>query len=198
MVLRVFILLSQPAGRLAGRQADRQAGRQAGRQVGRQADRQTGRQADRRTGRQTGRQVGRHVGRQGERRLNCCSAVISSEEMPSRSKTSILVVFCLVFCLPLISRSSPLSFSLSFTLLTSSPLLQDRISLENWALLASQSPRLAKEVPWVHSTGGPEAGGILIAAPSTVSEPAGADARPGQPGAWGICQCTQDDSFAWL
>ncbi|CAI5470769.1 unnamed protein product [Closterium sp. Yama58-4] len=42
---------------------------------------------------------------------------------------------------------------------------QDRMSLENWALLASQNPRLAKEVPWVHSTGGAEAGGVLLAAP---------------------------------
>ncbi|CAI7911455.1 unnamed protein product [Closterium sp. NIES-53] len=43
--------------------------------------------------------------------------------------------------------------------------IRDRMSLENWALLASQNPRLAKEVPWVHSTGAAEAGGVLLAAP---------------------------------
>ncbi|CAI5959302.1 unnamed protein product [Closterium sp. NIES-64] len=54
---------------------------------------------------------------------------------------------------------------------------QDRMSLENWALLASQNPRLAKEVPWVHSTGGAEAGGVLLAAPFSQ--------LPGQGGAEG-------------
>lgn len=43
---------------------------------------------------------------------------------------------------------------------------QNRMSLENWALLLSQNPRLAKEVPWAHALGGPEEGGIVLASPS--------------------------------
>eukprot|EP00270_Netrium_digitus_P018292 TRINITY_DN6933_c0_g1_i6.p1 TRINITY_DN6933_c0_g1~~TRINITY_DN6933_c0_g1_i6.p1 ORF type:complete len:296 (+),score=45.09 TRINITY_DN6933_c0_g1_i6:102-989(+) len=47
-------------------------------------------------------------------------------------------------------------------------LWQERMSVENWALLASQNPLLAQEVPWVHPTGGPERGGLLLAAPSAI------------------------------
>ncbi|GJP62942.1 hypothetical protein CLOP_g20005 [Closterium sp. NIES-67] len=64
---------------------------------------------------------------------------------------------------------------------------QDRMSLENWALLASQNPRLAKEVPWVHSTGGAEAGGVLLAAPFPQGPGLASEGRQ-VPGAGGLDQ----------
>lgn len=47
--------------------------------------------------------------------------------------------------------------------------VQDRMCLDNWAMLASQNPALAREVPWVHQTAGPEVGGVLLASPQMVS-----------------------------
>jgi hypothetical protein len=39
-----------------------------------------------------------------------------------------------------------------------------RVSQENQELLERQNPALAKEVPWAHPTGGPEVGGLILAA----------------------------------
>ncbi|GAQ80355.1 hypothetical protein KFL_000520270 [Klebsormidium nitens] len=39
-----------------------------------------------------------------------------------------------------------------------------RVSKENQELLEKQNPVLAKELPWAHPTGGPEVGGLVLAA----------------------------------
>lgn len=39
-----------------------------------------------------------------------------------------------------------------------------RASKENQELLERQNPVLAKELPWAHPTGGPEIGGLVLAA----------------------------------